>query len=352
MMTRPLAFAAAAAVLLLPVGCSALEDAMLAHILRNQHKLHTYQGVLVERGLVPEGELRSDVAFERPDKVLIRATSPAPYQGTTVLYDGSTLTLYWPQVGYAVKVDHLPTPDTAGERRLVEDSYRHGLALYDVDIRDMGRVADHPTVSLAYTEKRRSTTPLLFFNLSAYDKYSVFLSGDMHFAGGASYAFWYDRVAFNEPIDDATFHLDLPPSTIVTHWDLGGPDVPELQAREGSNFPLEIPAAPPRGLSRSRIVRVDGPVPAFTLVYRSDPYYLLLTEYKDLGIRLAAAEIGLPLAAGRHRGKLLIAPLSSTYTFRENGMVYQLSGNVALEDLVAFAASLAPRPAAAAASIE
>jgi outer membrane lipoprotein-sorting protein len=79
-MIRFLTLAAAACVLVVPLGCRAFEDAMLAHILRNQAKIESYRGTIVERGLVPEGELRSEVAFEKPDRVLIRATGPDLYR--------------------------------------------------------------------------------------------------------------------------------------------------------------------------------------------------------------------------------------------------------------------------------
>src|SRR5580658_10402508 len=123
----------------------------------------------------------------------------------------------------------------------------------------------------------------------------------MHFAGGADYGFRYESIDFNQPIDDAIFHLDLPPQTIVTHWDLEGPDVPLAQAKERANFPLAIPASSPAHLAQSRIVQADGLMPAYTVVYRGDPYYVLLTEYKDLGLKLAAADLGLPVVAGRHQ---------------------------------------------------
>ncbi|MHB8417256.1 MAG: LolA family protein [Myxococcales bacterium] len=335
-MIRWLAFLLAAT---FPVGCHALENAMLAHVLRHQARLQSYRGVLVEQGLIPEGELRSEVAFARPDRVAVRVTAPDLYKGTALVYRGGSLTLYWPQVSYAVKVDGLPVPDADGERQLVADSYQHGLDAYDVDLGWVGHTAGHPTVALKYAAKRKGS-PLCRFTLDAYDKYSVFIAGDMHFAGGADYAFRYESIDFNQPLGEAVFELQLPPATIVTHWDLGGPDVPPALAREGANFPLEIPPAPPEGLLQTRIVRVAGLIPAYTVVYRDDPHYLLLTEYRDLGVRFAAAEIGLPLAAGKHQGRLLLAPLSSTYTFRENGVVYQLFGNVPFEELLAFAARL------------
>ena len=336
--TISLGAAFALTIAVFPSGCRAFQDAMLSHILRNQAKLQSYRGVLVERGLVPEGDLKSDIAFARPDRVLVRALSPEIYKGSTILAADGNVTLYWPQFNYAIRVDHLPQPDAEGQRRLVTDAYRHDLATYDVDIGDSGHASGHPTVALTYTAKRPDTLQRKS-TFSVYDKFSIPVAGEMHFAGGADYAFHYDSIDFNQPVDDATFQLNLPPATLITHWDLDGPNVPPADAKAQANFPLTLPD-PPDGLLQTRVVRVDGPLPAYTVVYRSDPHYLLLTEYKDLGIRLAAAEIGVPLTVGKHQGKLLLAPLSSTYTFRENGVVYQVFGNVPFEDLLAFAGRL------------
>jgi hypothetical protein len=247
--------------------------------------------------------------------------------------------LYWPQVGYAIRIDHLPSADAEGQRRLVTDAYRHDLATYNVDFGDTGYAAGHTTVGLRYVAKR-ADTPERRSTFNVHDRYAIPLSGEMHFAGGKDYTFRYDSIEFKQPIDAATFKLDLPPSTIVTHWDLDGPDVPLPQAKERANFALAVPGAPPEGLLQTRIVQVDGPLPAYTVVYRSDPHYVLLTEYKDLGVRLAAADLGVSITAGKHQGKLLLAPLSSTFTFREDGVVYQVFGNLPFEDLLAFAGRL------------
>ncbi len=75
-MARWLALPIVAIVLLLPLGCLAFQDALLMHIQRNQDRLKSYQGVLVEKGVIPEGDLTSDSAFERPDKLMSRVKSP------------------------------------------------------------------------------------------------------------------------------------------------------------------------------------------------------------------------------------------------------------------------------------
>ncbi len=142
---------------------------------------------------------------------------------------------------------------------------------------------------------------------------------------------------FNPTLDESQFDLTLPPSTIVTHWDLDGPDVPLPQAKEQANFSLAVPTNPPEGYQLARTVRVDGPVPAFTFVYKKGIHYVLYTEYKDLGIRLAAAEIGVPVVAGKHQGKLVPGPLSSSYTYREAGVVTQVFANLPFEEVVKIA---------------
>lgn len=326
-------------VALLPLGCLALQDAILTHIQRNQGRLQSYQGVLVEKGLIPEGELTSDIAFRRPGELVSRVTSPELYKGTTLLASGDSLLLYWPQVGYVIRVDHLPHLDSADYKQLVTDAYWYGVGAYDGDLGDSSHVAGHATNAVSYVAKA-TDNPNRKSSYQVYDKFSLPLSGEIHFAGKVDYGFRYDSIAFNQPLDDSLFSMAVPPSTIVTHWDLDGPNLTVEQAKEQANFPLVVPAALPEGYALQRLVRVDGPVPAFTFVYRKGIHYLLFTEYKDLGIRLAAAELGVPLPAGSHQGKLLPGPLSSSYIYRASGVTFQVFGNVPFEEILKTAGRL------------
>lgn len=254
-------------VALLPLGCLALQDAILTHIQRNQGRLQSYQGVLVEKGLIPEGELTSDIAFRRPGELVSRVTSPELYKGTTLLASGDSLLLYWPQVGYVIRVDHLPHLDSADYKQLVTDAYWYGVGAYDGDLGDSSHVAGHATNAVSYVAKA-TDNPNRKSSYQVYDKFSLPLSGEIHFAGKVDYGFRYDSIAFNQPLDDSLFSMAVPPSTIVTHWDLDGPNLTVEQAKEQANFPLVVPAALPEGYALQRLVRVDGPVPAFTFVYR------------------------------------------------------------------------------------
>jgi outer membrane lipoprotein-sorting protein len=338
-MARALTLPLTLAVAFMPLSCLAFQDAILAHIQRNQARLQSYQGVLVERGLIPEGDLTSEMTFERPDRLVTRVKSPEPYRGTTFISKDDTLLLHWPQVGYAIRIDHLPHLQPQDYKQLVTDAYWYGIHAYDGELGDNGQVAGHPTVGVRYSAKE-SDNPNRRSSYQVYDRYSLPLAGEIRFAGNKDYAFRYESLSINPAIEESVFDLSLPPATLVTHWDLAGPNVELDQAKARANFSLRVPAQPPAGYALERLVQVDGPVPAFTFVYRKGIHYVLLTEYKDLGLRLAAAEAGVPLPAGSHHGKLLPGPLASTFTYEEAGIRYQVFANLPFEELLKISAGL------------
>jgi hypothetical protein len=318
------------------IGCA--DDFMLERTQKNIARMRAFRGILVEKGVLASGEMRSEVLFKRPSQFISRVLAPESYAGVTLAYDGRRMTVYYPKANYAVQFDNLipPTPDD--ERRLIADAYRHNQATFRYSLGGSGTVARLPVVELKYKAKEPSAMSPWGVT-QVYDKYSFALAGVMQLVGNSQYEFHFEEMKFDEPADDARFALPLPKNVVLSRWDLSSPGLPEQEMREQANFELSLPRVP-TGFQLERIVRQEGPVPAFTLVYRRGAQFLLLSVWKDLGLRATSEPHGVPVTLGAQRGHVVIGPTVSTYSTSHRGTMYVLIGNVPFDQILEVASEI------------
>jgi outer membrane lipoprotein-sorting protein len=319
-------------------SCSA-DDAMMARTVRNQQRIQSYRGVLAETGVLGSGEMRSEVLFKRPYRFLSRVLAPASYAGVSLAFDGQSFVLYYPNARYAIVFEHLAPPTSDEQRRIVADAYRHGRATYEYDLGASGHVAGLPVVTLQYTARRKGFIHPTG-SLQIYDQYSFPLAGEMSFGGDARYAFRFQQMTFNCPLDDSLFALPLPDGTVVSRWDLTAAGVSEAQMRTEAGFQVALPARMPPGFALDRIVRLDGPVAAYTAIYRRAHHFLLVSLFRDMGLRPASEEHGVPVEVAGRRGRLVLNPVASTYAFAQHGTSYIVTSNLPFEEMLAAVSEL------------
>jgi hypothetical protein len=221
-------------------------------------------------------------------------------------------------------------------------AYKHNVKTFDYDLGGEGRVAGHPTIELDYTAKHKGSLHTAA-KLQVYDRYSFPLAGQLSFAHGVEYSFRFDDIAFNQEVDDRSFELGIPANAIVTRWDMSAPDVAETDMHQQANFEFALPAL--KGFTRERAVRVDGPVPAFTVAYRRGPQFMFVSMWKDTGVRVTPETLGIPLTVGGVAGHLLPSPTLSSFTFTRNGTMYVVTSNVPFDELLTILAANEPEGA-------
>lgn len=330
-MTQALRFTIVASALLVSTA-SCADDFMIARTQRNTARLQSYHGVLVEKGVLDSGEMRSEISFKRPYQFISRVVSPESYAGVTLTYSGTQLTVYYPKINYAILFDNLTPPTSDDEQRLIADAYRHNVATYNYDMGDSGTVAGLPVVTLDYTAKHKGAVHPSG-SVQVYDKYSFMLAGELRFANSVRYSFHFDQMMFNPVLDDRLFDAALPKNVILARWDMSSTGIPEPEMRESANFDYTLPAKLPAGFVFDRIVRQEGPVPAFTVVYRRGAQFVFLSLFRDTGLRPASEEHGIKVK----RGRLLISPTLSSYTFTTKGTMYIFTSNLPFDELLALA---------------
>lgn len=318
------------------LGCA--DDFMLERTQKNMAKLHSFHGVLTETGVLDSGEMKSELWWKRPNLFLSRVLAPASYAGVTLAYDGKKLVIYYPMANYAIELDNLSSNLPEDDKVLIAAAYRHNQASFRYSLGGGSSVAKLPTISMDYTAKKKGYVHPSG-SVQVYDKYSFTLAGNLSFPESKKYSYRYDEMKFEEPIADAAVTLTLPKNAIVSRWDLASTGLPELEMREQAHFDLALPKLPEEW-KLERIVRQEGPVPAFSLVYRRGPHYVVLSMWKDLGVRPVSEAHGVPIALHGHRGRIVIGPVISSYTTALRGTMYVFTSNVPFDELLTLADTL------------
>ncbi|MEK7357566.1 MAG: hypothetical protein AAB250_14025, partial [Bdellovibrionota bacterium] len=135
-----------------------------------------------------------------------------------------------------------------------------------------GKVANLPTVELRFKAK---TSDAFTSNGTSkvYDEYSFPLASDLTFRGPQKYSFEFKEITFNSK----TFSMPtakIPSDAIVSKWDMDSKAYTEEAAKKEAGFGFVLPRTLPQGLVLSKIIRQEGPIPAFTASYRNTPYSL------------------------------------------------------------------------------
>lgn len=308
------------------------QDYQLKRTLRNLEKMRSFQGTLVETGVVPGEEVKTEVVFQRPHRFAARIEAPAQWAGSTVLYDGDTLSYHYPQLRYAIRIRGLELPEGDRADEVVKYRYRRNLARFDFSIRGSSRVAGHPTITMWHNAKQKGAYSVRGWN-KVYDAFSFPLAGEYELKGGAEYGYRYANIAFNDAIPKGAFELEIPEGTIVAEWNLESPAVKD-DALETAGFELVLPDDNPLGLKRTRLVRAGGPFNALGARYQRGPHFVLVLAHPSMG--LSVPEYGVPVKAGAS-GRLILGPSTSSYAFVRDGTYYTLLGNAPFEEILQLA---------------
>jgi hypothetical protein len=312
-------------------------DYPLMHILRNIEKVKSYEGTLVQTGLIDGDDVSADVVFERPNRFHARVTAPSAWAGSTITYDQNTLLSHYPQLRFAIRFRNLRLPTGKDAERIVEYQYERDLKTYDYRIYGNSSVAGLPTVTLWHTARSKDTFDQRGWT-KVYDTYSFPLAGELHFQG-ADYAYRWTSIRFNTKPDPDVFKDAIPEGTFISDWDLESPGIDRAAVDKEASFRVVLPDDIGLGLERTRIMRAPGPLPAYLARYQRDPHFLLVIEHPANG--LSVPKYGLAVETGVSGGRLVLSPATSSYAFVQDGTYYTLFGDLPAEELLAIARRVA-----------
>jgi hypothetical protein len=104
-------------------------------IARGLEAIKSYRGVTVETGL-GDAPVERSVLYGRPWKVRVETTTPGPHAGELFVYDGETITLWYPQQLFGVRIHHAHAPSDAAALHHIERLTNVNLNAYTFALQD------------------------------------------------------------------------------------------------------------------------------------------------------------------------------------------------------------------------
>lgn len=324
--------------LLLTCACANVwAGGIASEVANGMAKIKSYQGTTSESGLGQEVVERT-VVYARPWMSRIETTAPAAHAGELFIYDGSTMTLWWPQALVGVKIHGAQSPDAQATLQHIERQTKINLKAYSFDLRsETARVAGQPALEWLVRPTRKEPYRM---GHKVWNHKTYTMPLRMEFSDAERqpwYTFAYTSLAFDVPVDPKAFEFAFPPNAVVFEWDLRDPGVALDAARAQMNFDVRLPVGLPPGHDIKKVIRGKHCLPMIMLIMDNGATTLSLTEMKATG---AEQPLGKEVMIGQHKGSLSFMGPLSTVSWVQNGTSLTLTSNLDFPRLIAIAAQV------------
>lgn len=324
-------------------GCADVWAGGIARdIARGLGSIQSYRGTTIETGL-DDAPVERSVVFAKPWKLRVETTSPGVHQGEVFVYDGDTITLYYPQAAFAVRIHGAKAPTDREALQHIERLTKTNLGAYTFALqRENATVAGQRALDWVVRPAKRAPYRLVH---RVWNHAGTTLPIKMQFqAPGATkatppwYAFAFTHLAFGVAVAPDELTVALPRNTVVYEWDLGAPAISLDEARKAMNFHVQLPTRLPTGHRVNKIVPSEHCLPMIAVTMEHDGSQLLLLESR-------AAGVGTPLGIDVPLGDDVTGTLSflgsfTSVTWVRDGALLTLTGNLDFPTMIDIAASV------------
>ncbi len=336
----PVVFPVVVALALAAAACAEVWAGGIARdVARGLASIRSYRGTTVETGLGPEPITRS-VLYARPASVRVETTTPGPHQGELFLYDGDTITMWYPQQLFGIRIHHVRVPTAAETFHHIERLTRTNLDAYTFALEtEHARVAGQRALQWLVRPARRAPLRLVH-RVWNHDPTTLPLRLELERDGKPWYGFAFQDVAFDEPVAPDAFAFAFPKNAVIFEWDLDAPGITLAEAREQMNFQVEVPTRLPRGHEIAKIVRSPHCLPMILMTMDHDGTVMSLVESRFSGEALHP--LGLPITIGTAPATLSFLGAFTVVTWVRDGTLLSLTSNLDFPTLVGVAESVQP----------
>jgi hypothetical protein len=325
---------------------------MKAHIMAHQtsvglHTLDTYQGTVTEHGILrdePDAVVVKTIAYSRMWRVRAEVTAPADHAGELFVFDGSTISMWWPRYYFGLRIRGIKIPPKHEVDQAILDSCYWAVTNYDFvnegSTRERGRAVRE--WSGLPSEPRPFRYP---YRAWLDDQFSVPLKVRIEKdLGRAWYAMALGPIAFGVEVPEETFAFEFPSDAVVHDWDLEAPGVTLEEAQARTKFPLLVPGRLPLGHRIRKIVlSTNQETQMAALLMNKGAAWLSLSEVPNMG-PILVPEIGIPVPIGEEEGVLNFALGFTIVSWSVGNTALTLIGNLPYPELLQIAASVRPAP--------
>lgn len=336
--------------LLIPLaGCTGLRVHVGAHMLASGlYAIERYDATISERGILradPETEVVKRVRYGRLWRVDAEVLSPAEHAGMRFVFDGETLSVWWPRYFFGLRVRNLTVPPRNEVGDAIFANTEWLLNRYEIDEHPAAPVAGRAVQEWVCTPDEPA--PWRFTYQAAMDaKYFVPLRVDVQDHEGTPwYSMRFDAVDFETELPADAFAFEFPEGAIVHDWDLAAPGVSLAEADERTEFPVLLPEHLPPGHALKQVLLSDhGDVHGVALIMNHRARWLSLSEIPNMG-PILVPELGLPVRIGEREGVLNFVFGFTVISWAVDTTALTLIGNLPYPQLIEVAASVRPRGA-------
>jgi outer membrane lipoprotein-sorting protein len=301
--------------------------------------IKSYAGVTTETGIDAQPVERS-VLYSRPGKLRVETRSAGPHQGELFLYDGETVTLWYPQHLFGMRIRGARLPTEREVFHHIERLTRTSLDAYTFALESEGtRIAGNRALAWLVRPARRA--PYRFVHrVWNHDPSTMPIKMELWREDKSLwYGFQFKQLAFDLPVPPSAFEHTFPKNAVVIEWDLDGPALTIEQAREEMNFKVQLPTRLPRGHAVTKIVQAQHCLPSLVVAMDHDGTMLSLVETRDSG--LAAPPLGVDvMLAGNVPAKLSFMGAISVVSWVKDGTLLTLTGNLDFPTMLDVAGSV------------
>jgi outer membrane lipoprotein-sorting protein len=301
--------------------------------------LESYEGTLVERGLLPDAkaEVKKTILYQKPWKVRVEVTAPKERAGDLYVYDGNTLTLWWPKELFGVRVAGLQPPTEAAIRKHLELETADNLEAYAFHLVGEVKVAGEAAARWKVIPKKAQPFRLVHHSWM-HAEYSLPLRMDFYEEGEKQ--LWYSMryETFNAPtqVRKDAFACSFPKNAVVFDWDWRDDPITLAVARETMNFTVRVPKALPAGHSVDKIVRGRHDLPMVSFRMAKGATWISLTQNRAYGGQLSMP-MGRRVKIGAQQGYLNFMGPFVVISWTLGDTQLTLIGNVSFPRLLAVA---------------
>jgi hypothetical protein len=300
--------------------------------------IKSYRGVTEETGIA-DTPIERTVLYAKPWKVRVETTTAGPHAGELFVYDGNTITLWYPQQLFGVRIHGVHPPSDREALHHIERLTRTNLAAYTFALEDdrariAGQRAMHWQVRPARRAPFRMTHHVWNHDPTTLPLKMAFARDDKSWW----YGFAFKSLAFDVPVPEDAFSVTFPKNAVIFEWNLDDPGISVDQAREEMNFKVQLPTRLPPGHAVTKIVKSPHCLPMIVVAMDHDGSVLSLVESKFNG--LDTSPLGIDVKLGNVPAKLSFMGAFVTVSWIKDGTLLTLTGNLDFPTMIDIAASV------------
>lgn len=327
-------------------GCQTMEAHIMAHqAAMGLHGLKSYRGRVTERGILrdaPETLVVKQITYSRLWKVRAEVTAPEDHAGELFVFDGSTLSLWWPRYYFGLRIRGIELPSKQEVDQTILDSCVWAVENYDYSNQGTTRMRGRGVRE--WLGEPREARPFRY-------PYRAWLDGQFNVPlkvrvekepGRAWYEMALGPVQFGVEVPDETFAFEFPPDATIHDWDLQAPGVTLAEAQAAVQFPLLVPGRlPPGHRIRKVVLSRNQETPMAALIMNRGATWLSLSQLPNMG-PIMVPELGIPVQVGEAEGVLNFVLGFTVLSWSRGTTALTLIGNLPYPELIAIAADLQP----------